>query len=181
MKVKGQRERFRPKDRLRKCGGCGIKTKRDEKRMSLFQGYLCSRCATLTPLLDSLAEGLARFFRPIIEAAAPRPKPQEREGELTRLARHVATERDRAPHRERLRWHLGQQIKREGAVTVTREFLEEAFPRPDMTENFMLASGGCRPIGTIREQAESWCSSNGFELRECPSQYAQTFTIVRIR
>jgi hypothetical protein len=47
------------RERLRTCGKCGAKTVRSVERVSIFFGYVCRRCASLVPLLDGVARGLA--------------------------------------------------------------------------------------------------------------------------
>lgn len=88
--------------------------------------------------------------------------------ELTRLAEHVRSEQERAPHASRLREGILQEIRRQGSITVTRHVIQEMFPHPDQTENFFLASSGCRPVAEIQSQLETWCANNGLFLRYTP-------------
>lgn len=101
------------------------------------------------------------------------------ESELTRLAAHVREESDRAPRRDATRENLTRQVRKVGSVIVTRYFLQEAFPRPDQTENFFLAASGCRPIASLTDQVEQWCASNDFELRYRPDNSDEVLIMLR--
>ncbi len=98
--------------------------------------------------------------------------------ELSRLADHVRTERQRAPMSERIRNDVLRQIRHDGSVRISGHFTREMFPNPDQTENFFLAGLGCRPVPGIREQFETWCKINDIEVRYVPSEYAETMLLI---
>lgn len=98
--------------------------------------------------------------------------------ELSRVADHVRSERNRAPMSARIRDGLLRQVRRDGSVRISRHLMSEMFSHPDRTENFFLAMSNCRPVPPIREQFETWCRINDIEPRYVPSEYAEPIILI---